>query len=87
MPFQPAASVNTAFWRHQVLDSTNVVIQDEILNLASVKKMKIIRNAQTSSQNYVWLWFDTSRLDKDPDLILKGSDAIAFIADIDAIFV
>jgi hypothetical protein len=98
MPFQPLGSINTALWRYQSFDPISGFTTENYINLIEMKKMKIYRDAAGFSGSppvanvgpnpKVWLWFDTDRVDtRDADLTLSGLEAIAFIADLDAIYI
>ncbi len=97
MPFQPLGSINTALWRYQSADSITGNVTDNYINLSEMSKMKVYRDASGFSgspptgnvgQNpKVWIWFNTDRLDsRDADLTLSGTEAAAFITDLDLLY-
>ena len=94
MPFQPLGSINTALWRYQSMDSITGFVTENYINLSSMSKMKVYRDAQAGSPPIVgpnpkvWIWFNKpDRVDsRDADLTLSGVEAAAFILDLDLLY-
>jgi hypothetical protein len=89
MPFQPDSAIDTALWRWQFTNAQSQVISEVYINLGFIKFIKTTRTnppvvgGQTPT---VSIWYYGSATDKNPDVTLDGNAAIAFLADLDAIW-
>lgn len=89
MPFQPQSSIDTAIWRFQTKNQQNQVTSEIYVNLGLVRYMKTTRvNAPVigGQTNMVSIWYYGNVASQDPEVVLNGAAADAFLADLDTLF-
>jgi len=87
--FQPDASVFTAFWRYQLVNSQSQVTTEQYVNFGLVKWFKTTRAASPQvggAIDQVFFWYNPKEQNEDPDLVLKGPAATQMLADLDNIW-